>query len=99
MLWEGPKLHTLVSFLYYLISLIDLLLFFVHHHGGSVFVHQYLLGRLLVFRLSYPCLQEPRPMVALSGGLLFPQYSSQKKDKSMLDCFLGNPCRKDAISS
>lgn len=34
-----------------------------------------------------------------SGGFLSLQYSSQKETKSMLDCFLGNPWRKDAISS
>lgn len=50
------------------------------------------------FRLRHPHLQNPGPVVALWGGILSPECSSQKEAKSTFASFLGNTCRSEEAS-
>lgn len=49
---------------------IDLLLFFVHHHGRSGFTFQHLLGNILIFRLRHPTSRTQDPQELSEGVLL-----------------------------
>lgn len=49
---------------------IDLLLFFVHHHGRSGFTFQHLLGSIHIFRLRHPTSRAQGPQQFSGGHLL-----------------------------